>query len=388
MSSNTEQLDHGRTPQAAAPRSVWSAPGSAASLANFAARVLLVILLLAAAYLAWLGMHVLLLTFAGILFAVLLSSLSGWLSQHTGLGHRLSLAIVVVGLLLLASGATWLLANRLAAQLADLTQQLPHSVERIREYLGATSIGRLLLEQAPKATESIAQSGAFSRMTGLVSGVSGFVFGAVVILFVGIFGAAKPEIYRAGFLHLIPLRRRPRVAEAVDAIVHNLRWWMVGQLVLMVTLAATTAVALRLIGVPMALALGVITGLLELIPYVGAWLAALPAALIALLMGPWYAVTVLALFLGLHILEGYLLAPLIQSRAIHLPPAFTLVAQVLLGEVAGVVGLLVAAPLTVGIVVAVKMLYIEDALGDESVEENGAPGDASQPKLGDGARGN
>ena len=167
-------------------------------------------------------------------------------------------------------------------------------------------------------------------------------------------------------------------------MVHNLRWWMVGQLVLMVTLAVTTAVALRLIGVPMALALGVITGLLELIPYVGAWSAALPA----LLMGPRYAVTVLALFLGLHILEGYLLAPLIQSRAIHLPPAFTLVAQVLLGEVAGVVGLLVAAPLTFGIVVAVKMLYTEDALGDESVEENGAPGDASKPKLGDGARGN
>ena len=72
---------------------------------EFCSPVLLVILLLAAAYLAWLGMHVLLLTFAGILFAVLLSSLSGWLSQHTGLGHRLSLAIVVVGLLLLASGA-------------------------------------------------------------------------------------------------------------------------------------------------------------------------------------------------------------------------------------------------------------------------------------------
>jgi predicted PurR-regulated permease PerM len=104
-------------------------PDSAASLAGFAKRLLLAILLLAAAYLAWAGIHVVLLTFAGILFAVFLSSLSHWLSTHTGLGHRTALISVVLALLALAAGAGWLLANRLGVELKQLSQQLPQSLE-------------------------------------------------------------------------------------------------------------------------------------------------------------------------------------------------------------------------------------------------------------------
>ncbi len=344
------------------------ASGTAGSLSSFARRLLLTILFVAAAYLAWVGMHVLLLTFAGILFAVFLSSVSRWLSLHTGVGYRTALATVVFALFLLAAGSTWLLANRLAAQLGELTEQLPQSFERIRELLRGHSWGRLLLEQSPQAAASIAQTGDFSHVTGLVSGVSGLLFGFLVVFFVGIFGAADPEIYRRGLLHVIPPPERRRVSQALDAIVYNLRWWLVGQLALMLALGVTTALGLWQLGMPMALALGVMTGILELIPYLGAWMSAVPAALIALLMGPWQVAMVVGLYLALHVLEGYVLAPLIQSRAIHLPPALTLVAQILLGELAGFLGLFVAAPLTVAAVVAVKMLYIEDELGDQSVE--------------------
>lgn len=368
MSSIREHSDSGDSGARSAPVSKLRA---AESLSEFARRLLLAILLVAAAYLAWVGMRVLLLIFAGILFAVFLSSMSSWLSTRTGLSYRTALATVVLGLLLVAVGCTWLVANRLTAQLGELAEQLPQSFERIREYLGTHAWGRLLLEQTPHAAASIAQSGDFSRVTGLVSGVSGFLFGVLVVLFVGIFGAADPVVYRKGLLYLIPLAERLRVSQSIDAIIYNLRWWLVGQLVLMLTLGVTTTLGLWLLGIPMALALGLMTGVLELIPYIGAWLSAVPAALIALLMGPGHVAMVLALYLALHILEGYVLAPLIQSRAIHLPPALTLVAQVLLGEVAGVLGLFVAAPLTVAAVVAVKMLYLEDELGDQSVEVPG-----------------
>jgi predicted PurR-regulated permease PerM len=105
-----------------------------------------------------------------------------------------------------------------------------------------------------------------------------------------------------------------------------------------------------------------------LVPYIGAWISAVPALLVALLINPWHLLMVAVLFLGLHILEGYVLVPLIQRQSVHLPPALTLVAQFLLGELFGVVGLFVAAPLVVTIIVFLKMLYVEDTLGDHSAE--------------------
>jgi predicted PurR-regulated permease PerM len=348
-----------------------SAP-SHLGLANFAWRVVVVLLLLTLAYLLWRGVHVLLLAFAGMLFAIFLSALSDWLSRRTGIPHGWALAVVVVVLALSTGGLGWLLANRVAIQAAELSQQLPESLRQIRDYLEAYAWGRLLLEKAPQVAESLAQADQFSRVTGLVSGVASFIVAAVVIVVVGIFGAAEPGVYKNGLLLLVPPGHSRRVAQAVDAIVLNLRWWLVGQVSLMVMMAVTTAVGLWLIGVPGALTLGLIAGILELVPYIGAWLSAVPAALIALLLGPWYLVITLALYLGLHILEGYVLVPLVQRRAVHLPPALTLVAQVLLGEMLGALGLFVAAPLTVVAVVSLKMLYVEDALGDESVE---APGE-------------
>src|SRR5262249_15623856 len=117
-----------------------------------------------------------------------------------------------------------------------------------------------------------------------------------------------------------------------------------------------------------------------MVPYVGAWLAAVPAALVALVKGPEYLAYTLTLYLALHVLEGYVLLPLIQRRAVHLPPALTLVAQALLGEMLGVLGRVAAAPLTVVAMVLLKMLYVEDTLGDEMVkvaEEQG--NDVTQP---------
>ena len=236
--------------------------------------------------------------------------------------------------------------SALAVQAAELSQKLPEALRQVRDHLETYPWGRFLLEKAPLAAESLAQAGDFSRVTGLVSGVANFLVAGVVILFVGIFGAAEPHVYKMGLLYLVPPARRRRVAQVVDAVALDLRGWLLGQVILMVMMGATTALGLWLVGVPQALTLGIIAGILELIPYIGAWLSAVPAALIALLLGPWYLAMTLALYLGLHILEGYILVPLVQRRAVHLPPALTLVAQLLLGDLLGGLGLFVAVGVT------------------------------------------
>jgi predicted PurR-regulated permease PerM len=197
---------------------------------------------------------------------------------------------------------------------------------------------------------------------------------ALIIFFVGVFGAAEPGLYRAGLLRLVPPPQRPRAEEAVDTLTFNLRWWLVGQVVLMLVMAGTTALGLWLVGVPLALTLGLLAGALELVPYVGPWASAVPAVLVALTVSPTHLLLTVALYLALHLLEGYVLLPLVQRRAVHLPPALTVAAQALLGELLGVMGLFVAAPLTLCAVVLLKMLYVEDTLGDESVDVPGEPG--------------
>lgn len=353
--------------------------------ADFARRVvvavLITVLILAVAYLLLSGVHVLAEAFAGMLFGLFLSTLAAWLSQRTGLSYGRALAVVVLALIGLGVGVGWFLASQLTAQFAELVRQMPQALERIRDYLAQYPWGRYLIEQAPGPQTSLAEVSQFVRATGFISGVAGFAVSAVVVLFVGFFGAAEPGQYRQGLFHLFPPRHRPRVGQALDAVLYNLRWWLMGQVVLMVAMGATTTVGLWLIGLPLALVLGLIAGILELIPYLGPWLSAVPAVLIALLLSPWHLGMTIALYLGLHILEGYVLLPLVQRRVVLLPPALTLLAQVLLGDLLGVAGLFIAAPLTVTAVVLLKMLYVEDTLGDQTVKVPGSPAADKEPAV-------
>lgn len=368
-----------------APMERRPAATPSAPMADFARRivvaVLVSVLILAVAFLVWRGLHVFLEAFAGVLLAVFLSALSDWLSRRTGIPYGRSLALVIAALIGAISVTGWMLANRLATQLAELQNKLPQALEQLRDYLGQYAWGRFVLEQLPNAAGQLSQAGKMAEVTGVLSGVASLLVITLVILFVGLFGAAEPGLYKAGLLHLVPPRIRPRALEAVDAVVFNLRWWLVGQVCLMVLMAVTTTAGLWVIGMPLALALGLIAGILELIPYLGPWLSAVPAALIALLISPWHLLIVLALYLALHVLEGYVFLPLVQRRSVLLPPALTLVMQVLFADLLGLLGLFVAAPLTVAVVVLLKMLYVEDTLGDQAVNVPGERGKEAQPAV-------
>jgi predicted PurR-regulated permease PerM len=352
-------------------------PAASPRLSDFARRaavaVLIAVTILAVVYFLWRGVDVLLQAFAGVLFAVFLAALADWVQRHTRLSYGWSLTLVVLVLFAGMGGLGYLLGNRLADQLGEMLQSLPRSFGEIRQYLAQYPWGKYLLDNAPQAASRMVESGQFSQVTGLISGVENFLEVALVILIVGIFGAAETELYRAGLLRLVPLHFRARAGETLDAIAFNLRHWLVGQVLLMLIIGTTSALGLWLIGIPLALTLGIMAGVLEVIPYIGAWLASVPAILVALLKSPEHAVFVLGLYLFLHLLEGYVLLPLIQRKEVHLPPALTLVAQVLLGKLAGILGLFVAAPLTVAALVTVQMLYVKDTLGDRTLDVPGEP---------------
>jgi predicted PurR-regulated permease PerM len=376
-------------PEQTPPRSAFTRPAPApaeaphpaphAGLIAYTRRVIVTLLLVALAYLLWRGTHVLLQAFAGVLFAVFLHALAEWFHKRTGVRYGWSLTVVVVVLLLVAGGLGWLLSSRIAGQAAQLADKVPQSVQQLRDTLNQTALGQKVLGQVSQGQVSFADVTRFFHVQDILSGVTAFLVTAVVIFFVGVFGAAEPGLYRAGLLHLVPARHRRRATEAVGAVAFNLRWWLLGQVFLMVAIGASTGVGLWIIGVPLAMTLGIIAGVFELVPYLGPWLSAVPASLMALLVGPSHLIATLALFLALHLLEGYVLLPLVQRRSVMMPPALTLIMQVLFGELLGLMGLFVAAPLTVALVVLLKMLYVEDTLGDEAVQVPGEPGNDPAP---------
>ena len=155
----------------------------------------------------------------------------------------------------------------------------------------------------------------------------------------------------------------------VDNLGGTLRRWLLGQLLVMTIVGVVVTVGLWLLGVPFAPALGLLAFLLEFIPYVGPIGSAVPGLLVASSLGTSKLLYVAILYFAVQSAEGYLLSPLIQERAVKIPPALTVLAQVLLGVLVGGFGLILATPLTAVALVLVNELYIKDALGEPAAPE-------------------
>lgn len=314
--------------------------------------------------------HILLLVFAGIVLAVYLRGLANLLASRTPLGPRLALACVVLVHLMVLAALVVYAVPVLDAQIAELSEKLPAAIERLEDWLRSHTWGRWLLAQAPDPS-SIAQSdggGWVSRITGVFSATMSAVVGLFIILFVGLYGAAEPDVYRRGLLHLFPEERRDRVNEILRRMVRTLRWWLVGRVVSAAIVGVLTALGLWIIGVPLAFLMGIIAGALTFIPNVGPTIAVVPPALLALLNSPQDALIVVIYYVGVQLVESYVITPMIERRAIHVPPALLLTVQALFAVLTGVVGLAMADPLLAVILVLVQALHVEDVIGEPAAE--------------------
>src|SRR5687767_7957874 len=316
--------------------------------------------------LLWYAIDVVLLAFIGILVAILLRAPADWLSRRSGLSERWSLTLVGFTFLVLLIGGGALFGRGIAVQALALIDRIPEIVETFKRELGQTEIGARLLALAESGGMF---SGGDAQFIGRGLGLIGSTFGAVanvlIVLFFAVFMAAQPQPYIHGFLFLVPRKRRKRAREVIYEVGNVLRRWLVGQSILAACVALLTGAGLLLLGAPFAVALAILAGLMEFVPYIGPFVAAVPAILVGFAEGPQLALYIALLFLGVQMIESYVLAPLIQHRAVHLAPAAILFAQVLMGAIVGALGVAVATPLAAAVMVAVSMLYVEDALGDK-----------------------
>jgi predicted PurR-regulated permease PerM len=140
--------------------------------------------------------------------------------------------------------------------------------------------------------------------------------------------------------------------------------WLIGQTIVMSTIGLLSGIGLWLLGIEAPFALGLMGGLLCFIPYIGAILAAVPATLVALTQGPIYAASVIVMYALVHLVEGNFITPMVQAEATSLPPVLAILSTVAFSLLFGPSGVLLAAPLTLFLMVVVEELYVREGLGD------------------------
>jgi predicted PurR-regulated permease PerM len=324
----------------------------------------------------WIAADVFLLVFAGLLLGMFLTHTARLTARRLRLPYAWSLAAVLLGLAAAIGTVGWLMLPRIAFQLDELMARLPAAVESLRRQVQTYEWGQAALARMEVERLLPSRSDILARITGVASSTLGGIANLFVILFVGVYGATEPRTYGDGFVRLIRPAKRDRARQILDELYRTLGWWLLGRLCSMVVVGVATGLGLWLLGVPLALTLGLIAAVLGFVPYVGPIVAAVPAVLIALTQGPQQAFNVLLFYAGLQTLESYLLTPLVQRRAVALAPALQIAMQVLAGVLFGVVGLALATPLTAAGQVIVRMAYVEDVLGDRD-----RPRDVSEKRL-------
>jgi predicted PurR-regulated permease PerM len=325
--------------------------------ADFTRRIFIAVAVGTIAAVAWLLRDVIILAFGAIVVAMLLrlgaEPFARWLPRYAAMAlSGLTIAAVLAGI-------GYLFGLHIGAQLQDVVRKADDAAKGISASIQGSDLAKRLF--STEGGIGVSPSG---LLTSLFSVSTSFLEALIVMLISGVYLAAQPDTYRHGLIQLFPPRLHPRAARALAEIGAALRLWLLGQLIEMVLIGLITTFAVWLIGLPSPLALGLIAGIAEFVPYIGAIVASIPALLVASTKG-WDMMiwTAIAYFI-IHQIEGELIAPLIQRRMVKIPPALTILGIIAVGYLFGTYAVVLAAPLVIAIFIAVKQLYIRDVLGE------------------------
>jgi predicted PurR-regulated permease PerM len=313
----------------------------------------------------WYFLDFILLMFTGLLLAILIRLPTNWLKNRTPLSGKWSLLVVFLLFILIASLGIWLVSPSISDQYDQFVEVLPEGVSQVEDAIRQSPLGAQFLDQPinwsglPSSVGNI-----FTGVTDVFSSVMNVFTNFIILFFIAFYFSFQPDLYVQGFIRLFPEERRPRVQEVLQALDASLRWWLIGRLLSMFVLGMIVGIGLWILGVPLALFLGILTGLLSFVPTIGGVLAFIPAGLVALSQNGTVLLYVFILYIVAQFIETYLIMPAFVQQAVKLPAVLGILSQLLFGIVAGPLGIAIGYPAAVVALVLIKKLYIESYLGE------------------------
>jgi predicted PurR-regulated permease PerM len=319
---------------------------------------------LAGLFIVWQTAHYLLLFFAGILLALLLDAIASGIGRLAPIPRpiRLGMAILAVTG---AFGAIGLVIPGIIEQLPQFMNYLGQWADWIRKGVAEWGPVQQSLQNGTESdlTRFIPDpAGLLGGAAQLLGGFIGTIISVALVIVFGIYLAAQPSRYYESTLSAFSPDVRGKLSAAGEDAATVLRRWLAGQLAMMVFIGLSSYIALTLLGVPLALTLSFIAGLTAFIPYIGPIMGGGTMILVAAAQDLQLGLAVVGFYIGLQFVESYLLTPLIQSRAIFVPPAVVILAQVVFGVLFGVLGIALATPLAAVVAVGVSRFYFHQPI--------------------------
>lgn len=320
-----------------------------------------VLIMLAVIGLLWLLRDVVAMLFVALLLSALIDPFADWFAKHR-VPRAFAVLVVYACLLAIGTAVVILLIPPLISQVqqlvmnfSDIFNGLMHTFSRFRDITAQYGLG----ENFQSGLEAL-ETGLSNSFAGIFSTVTGF-FGSlaafVIVLVLTFYMVVEEDSARRLFKNLAPAEYQPFLAALFNKMQKRIGAWLRGQLILGLIIGVSVYLGLTILGVPYALLLGLIAGLLEIIPYAGPMLAAVPTLIIAFSISPLKGVLVLILFVAIQEIENNVLVPKIMQKVTGLNPVVSIVAMLIGIKFGGLAGALLAIPVATMVSVIVEELF-------------------------------